>query len=171
MAFFICGFTGSGKTTLLRKLELDPSCKRAIDLDEYIFDLHGEEGDLNLGSYIRRVGFEKFRKIESDCIETLSHILDRNDVVALGGGSLENEENFNAIRANQHYLVWLNMSFDLCMKRVQGDENRPLLEKSRSELAEIYKRRSEVFKKAHIQLCSGDVDAVQSIAALKTLVH
>ncbi|EQC50126.1 shikimate kinase [Bacteriovorax sp. BSW11_IV] len=171
VAFFICGFTGSGKSTLLQKLQSDPACGKAIDLDDYIFDLHADDRDSDLGSYIRRVGFEKFREVEKNCIHTLATLLGPNDVVALGGGSLEEKSSLDIIKFNRHLLVWLNMSFETCMKRVEGDRNRPLLEKSRDELEQIYLRRAETFKMSQIQLCSKDVDAVRSLSALKTLVH
>lgn len=171
MAFFICGFTGSGKTTLLRKLSADPSCKRAIDLDDYILENFAEPSERSLGDYIRRVGFDVFRDNEQLAIITLTQELEANDLVALGGGSLERAFNVERIKSYGHYLVWLNMDFELCLSRVRGDGNRPLLEKSEQELREIFEKRREVFKMANIQLCVNDVDAVQSIAALKTLVH
>ncbi len=135
--FFICGFTGAGKSTLLNELKADERFEeyQFIDLDELILGQHPRYE--SLGDLIRGKGFSYFRQQENSALTELS--MKDNQIVALGGGTLT-EKNINLLKSWNGF--WLNTKFETCYERIRNDENRPLAEKSKEDLFELYKDRA-----------------------------
>ncbi len=137
MTIFICGFMGCGKTTvgriLAQKLGLP-----LIDTDAYLVEQEG----MTIPEIFAQKGEPYFRKIEAQAIRTLC---DRDGVIACGGGAMLNAE--SAAYARKHgTVVLLDESFAACYRRIQGDTNRPIVQRStRAELEDLFNRRSVIY--------------------------
>ncbi|WP_417335503.1 shikimate kinase [Halobacteriovorax marinus] len=162
MIIAICGFMGAGKSTFLQAFSGVP----IIDLDIAIRDEVGED----LGEYIRRSGWEKFRQLESLCLRQKVHTIGQEGLIALGGGSLEDEKNIEFLKESGVKILHLKVDFDEAMNRIAGDANRPQLDKSRDELEELYLKREKVFSKCcDLSLVSDVSSWPTSWTLLKTL--
>jgi len=156
--YFICGFTGSGKTYTLKLLKEKLSDYELVDLDDYIFKkLENYE---SLGEYINKVGFDAFRQDEVNALKELSY---RDKIIiSLGGGSLS----FETIKLLSGFKgLWLNTDFDECLKRILGDEKRPIASLPKKELLKIYNQRLGFYHKYEAcqspeQIVSHILDAV-----------
>ena len=143
MQIVLCGMMGCGKTTvgkcLAERLGWD-----FVDTDEWIVERHGEISPI-FASY----GEEYFRSIEAEAVRALTGR--ENLVVAVGGGAVLNEENVCLLKS-QGEIVYLQASKETLVKRLVGDETRPLLqgealtesvEKLLRERQAIYERVSD----------------------------
>lgn len=146
MIIAICGFMGAGKSTFLTQFpEVD-----SFDLDGVIEDKVGV-----LGDYIRTEGWESFRSLESKTLNDL--LIDDGDrLISLGGGALDRQENIDLLKSAKAKILFLELSFEECMVRIKGDNNRPQLDKSDKELEELFKKRELIYKDASDFILSGD---------------
>ena len=116
---FLIGFMGSGKTTIGRLLaqemgwdfiDLDEMIERREGMSiENIFDTHGEV-------YFRRVEMSLLKEIVSKS----------RTVIALGGGTPTQDATWPLLRRNG-VVVYLRCRVDELYRRLQDDNNRPLL--------------------------------------------
>src|SRR5579864_5069943 len=119
---YLVGFMGCGKSTVGRAL--------ADELGWSFFDLDDEiEG--GAGSTISEI-FDKqgepiFRALEAAALAKRVKAVQsgRPQVIALGGGALMQDENFELI-ANNGVTVWLDAPFELIERRVAAESHRPL---------------------------------------------
>jgi shikimate kinase len=119
---FLTGFMGSGKSTIGSILanalgwdfvDIDRSIERKAD--QKIIDIFSSKGE------------QAFRALEH---EALRDLLSREEcVVALGGGTLANDENFEFIRQNG-IIVYLQLSPDRILQRLRHKTDRPMLKDS-----------------------------------------
>lgn len=159
MKVLFCGFMGSGKSYALDSLsKLAPTFKK-IDLDEKVLDAanHGEHQKFStLGDLINSKGWEYFRNLES---EVLNNLLQGSEkmLLALGGGSL-NPVALKNIESSKAHLIWLNTSFELCLKRIKDDGNRPLSKRSEPELKKLFEDRKQLYQNAHEIIDPQEID-------------
>ena len=116
---FLTGFMGSGKSTigpiLANTLGFD-----FVDVDKLI---EQQEAQRIVDIFESR-GEEAFRVLERRALQELSS---RDGcVVSLGGGTIANEENFQIVHRNG-VLVYLQLSPEEILQRVQHRPDRPLL--------------------------------------------
>lgn len=138
MIIAICGFMGAGKSAFLK---MYPEVN-SIDLDQFMSEKLGRE----LGDFIRDEGWDKFRDFESSSLELALDALGGEGILSLGGGSLDSEKNRVFLQKSQVKVLHLSVDFDEAMQRVEGDRNRPQLDKSREELLVLFTKREEIFK-------------------------
>ena len=144
MNFIICGFAGAGKSTLLSIIAGKNTHYLPIDLDIYIlahnpsfknikeiFDVHGEN---------------HFRALELKALGEL--LMGRNQVIAVGGGTL-NARTLGLLEADTGVRVlWLNTPIEICYERIARDESRPVtFGKSLEEVTEIYELRKKFYSR------------------------
>lgn len=112
---------GTGKSTVAMALA-DKMNKKFTDMDiliekkegKSITDIFNDEGE----------GESYFRKVER---EVLKEIIKQNDlVIATGGGSLLNDENYQLARKNSA-IILLQAKPEVIFKRLKEDSERPLL--------------------------------------------
>jgi shikimate kinase / 3-dehydroquinate synthase len=135
MVVVLVGFMGAGKTTvghiIAERLGLP-----FVDSDVLI--------EQRLGRSIRDIflteGEDHFRELEQATVADL--VRGGDAVISLGGGAVE-ESRTRAVLRNAR-VVYLRVSYDEAMSRVQGDEYRPMLH--RPDLNEVYKRRLPVYE-------------------------
>ncbi len=160
MKFLICGFMGSGKSTLLEKFEINSEAYGLYDLDAEIHRLHG--GDFpTLGEFIESRGWDHFRRMES---ETLEDFLNKDEslVLALGGGAVSGVNLSKIKKKEGTKLVFLDTPFEVCLERISGDANRPLVKLGEEKLRELYEERLPLYKCADIQIGPEEQEALAS---------
>ena len=154
-AVFLVGFMASGKSSvgreLARRLGWD-----FIDLDARIemrerksiaeiFSGHGEPG---------------FRIAETAALLELTQSLERNSVVALGGGAFAQDKNRELLR--QWPSVFLQAPVDELWRRSSEDHEIRPLRQDREQFAKLYEERLPSYRQATLCLeTSGkDPDAI-----------
>ncbi|HEX6981983.1 MAG TPA: shikimate kinase [Balneolaceae bacterium] len=163
---FLCGFMGSGKSTIGQLLATE------LGIDFQDLDLKIEE---NAGKSIPDIfkdsGETGFRRIER---ETLLQVIRNSEgVVALGGGSLQDQQLVDHIKLNG-LLVFIETPISVILERICKDESRPLLldkegklksrEKLKDELISLYKNRLPFYEQADIRLVNDGQQTAQNIA-------
>ena len=137
---FLVGPMGAGKTTVGRLLgellrqdfcDSDAEIEKATGADiPWIFDVEGEVG---------------FRKRERKMIDFLTS--KENIVLATGGGSVTAEESRRMLRERGD-VVYLRASIDQQIRRMSGDNSRPLLqvEDRETQIRQLFAIRDPLYK-------------------------
>lgn len=147
MTIFLCGFMGCGKTTvgkaLAKKLGLP-----LIDTDAYLVEQEGK----SIPEIFAQDGEPYFREKEAAAIRTLCR---ENAIIACGGGAMLNPE--SAAYAREHgAVILIDESFDRCYARIQGDANRPIVQRStKDELHTLFDTRAKVYRAHASHVISG----------------
>lgn len=134
----LVGVPGAGKTTVGKLLA------KKLDLEFFDSDLVIEsKAGKCVSDIFTQDGEPAFRQLEHD---TILELLDANDaVVALGGGSLGNEETRARVKAET--VVWLVAGLAQAVDRVGMNRNRPLLLGNvRGQLADLMSAREPLYK-------------------------
>lgn len=129
----LTGFMGSGKTTTGREMS-QKSGKPFIDLDEYIEQQEGK----TIVEIFENYGEQKFREIESFYLKQVL-ALQKETIIALGGGTICNEENLNLVLSNA-WLITIMPSVDVLVERLWNERyKRPLIKNiSTKEVLKIF---------------------------------
>jgi shikimate kinase len=140
---YLCGFMGVGKTTIGRHLSAFLGYKFA-DLDHLI-----EEGEgYRVTEIFGRYGEPYFRDLEFQYLQ--EHSKKKGQILALGGGTLQNQQLINVIKKNG-ILVFLQLPIEHIVQRLRYTKKRPLLLRENGErrtleelqefITELYERR------------------------------
>ncbi len=138
------GFMGSGKTTVSQilsdKLSLD-----ILDTDEAIETSEGR----SISEIFEEEGEQAFRDMETDLLRAISEDHWRDMVISLGGGLPVREENRRLLKEIGK-VVYLRVSPETVVKRLEGDDTRPLLrtEDPLSRIRELQEKRSALYDEA-----------------------
>lgn len=162
---FLCGFMGAGKSTIGSMLS-DRLEMSFLDLDDYIEEKAGKD----IPSIFNEDGESTFRKIERTCI--LDVIKKYEGVVALGGGSLQNQHIVDHIKLNG-LLIFIDTPFSLILNRITEEGNRPLLlneqgtvkekEILEKELSTLYEQRLPFYQQAELSIADSDRKTAESM--------
>ena len=167
---FFTGFMGCGKSTVAPLL--------AGDLGLGCFDID-DEIERQTGKSVSRIfgldGEAYFRRVER---EVLFGTADRRSVVvALGGGTITNEENFAFVKS-AGLLVWLRVDFETLFARLRTKTDRPLLapgsgrgsgeEKLRETMLRLLAEREPFYRRADIVCTPGSDDPGTTAARIAT---
>lgn len=171
---FLCGFMGTGKSTLgkivARLLE-----KPFIDLDDVIV----RDARLPIPRIFHLYGESYFRKLEK---EALDNVIERsNGIVALGGGTLQNQEMVDYIKENG-ILVFIETPLEELWPRLIRKKHRPMLhtkdgqmkddETLKKDLSELYHKRLPLYEQAHIKYTAHvDSNPNEQANELKDLIY
>jgi shikimate kinase len=119
---FLTGFMGSGKSTI------GPILANALGWDFVDIDKNIErKANQKITDIFASNGEQRFRVLEHEALqELLAH---SQCVVSLGGGTLTTAENFEFISQNG-IIVYLQLSPDKILQRVQFRTDRPMLKGS-----------------------------------------
>lgn len=149
---FLCGFMGAGKSTIGSKLA-EKLGLTFLDLDDFIAHKTGK----SIPEIFEEGGEQAFRKTERTCI--LEIIRTYEGVVALGGGSLQNQHMVDHIKLNG-LLVFIETPISVILERIGKDRNRPLLlneegkiknkEILETELGTLYEKRLPLYRQAEL---------------------
>lgn len=143
----LVGLMGSGKTTV--GLALAKRLKVSFyDSDRLI----EEQAGASIAEIFERDGEDFFRKVEG---KTIQKLLKKQDamVLATGGGAFMNEKT-RKVAAKHAHTVWLNANIETLVSRVEGNDNRPLLNgKNRKKvLQELILERYPTYKLAQFHV-------------------
>jgi len=150
---FLCGFMGAGKSTLVKEInsKKDISC---MDLDLHIENLYGpinkifdDQGE----SYFRLIEHEEFFKQ-----------VDKFDLIALGGGAVENNEIYQHILTSGK-AIYLEVDFNVLWKRIENS-SRPLVKFGKESVRGLYEKRIEKYQSLqHILSISNEENSYTAV--------
>lgn len=150
---FLCGFMGCGKSTVGKALADRLGCG-FCDMDTYIT----EKEKMEIPQIFAEKGEKYFRERETEAIRELA---ETGGVVACGGGAMLKKENAE-IAAEMGNVFYIEVPFDLCYSRIEGDTNRPIvMNNTREELERIYESRVPIYRENSRFTVSGDGSAVE----------
>ena len=133
---FLVGFMGSGKTEVYK--EISPLVKSEnFDLDEEIIKKYG-----SIETIFEKEGEAHFRALEQ---KNFSSIPNENCLVALGGGSIENDIIFEKI-INSSNAFYLMDNIENLWERIK-DTDRPLVKKGKEEVIKLFNKRASLYEK------------------------
>src|SRR5690625_625539 len=116
---FLCGMMGAGKSTIGPRLA-DLMEKPFADLDQII----EETEKMSIPAIFERKGESWFRKRERELL--IQTAREFNGVLALGGGSLQNQELTDQLKM-YGWLVYLRPELQQLSARLADSTNRPML--------------------------------------------
>ncbi len=168
---FLAGFMASGKSTigpaLARRLGYE-----FVDIDDVI---EASEG-MSIPEIFKRNGEAYFRGVEKRALERLTRD-DRKLIVALGGGTLMDQESKGLVLA-KGMLVYLKASPRDIFERVKRKKDRPMLlspeghplddQQLAARVASLMSEREAHYQIAHITIHTagaGVLDCVEEIAS------
>ena len=151
---FLTGFMGTGKTKIGRLLAQRLG-RVFLDTDHLIEERAGQ----NIPQIFATQGEAAFRQLEHQC---LAEAATRTDaVIALGGGALTQERNWELLGRAEGVVVCLQASVDTILERVSRKEDRPLLAglslpEKRAKIERLLAERAPFYNRADIQFFTSD---------------
>lgn len=142
--FYIIGPRGAGKTTIGKKLA-EHKAYNFVDTDKLIVERAGK----TIAQIVEQHGWEYFRQLESDVLESL---LQPNLIISTGGGIILSEENQRVMR-NNGTVIYLSTSPQVLAQRLaaepQNDQRPSLTGKSMlEEIEEVMSYREPLYRAA-----------------------
>lgn len=145
---------GAGKSTVGRMLA-DRMDLPFYDLDKCIEQQEGQ----SIPEIFEAEGEKGFRRREQQAL--LDVIREKKGVVALGGGTLQNQHLLDHLKVNG-LLVYVSVPLDTILDRIGGDTGRPLLVDEKGapkphsvlghELQELYEQRKPYYEQAEVTI-------------------
>ena len=153
-AIYLVGFMGSGKTTVGMKLAQRLAWK-FVDLDVLIED---EEGR-TIADIFARAGEAAFRKKEQAMLARVLEEAGRGAgrVVALGGGTFAQPQNFELLQTARAITVWLECPVEELLLRCALLTNRPLF-RDEASFRQLYEQRLPFYRQASFTVLTGNSD-------------
>ena len=117
---------------------------------------------MKISEIFDKYGEKYFREVEKKLIDEV--LQKENQIISLGGGSLENDFNFNLAKKTS-YLVYLNADVSILFKRIKDNKDRPLLkcENPKEKLKSLLIVREQNYNRADYVVL---VDNIRGIGAL-----
>lgn len=163
-AVFLVGFMASGKSVvgqeLARRLNWD-----FVDLDARIESRERQ----TIPKIFRERGEFAFRRAENSALRDLTESLERNTVVALGGGAFAQPENQELLRPWPS--VFLETSLDELWQRSLKDATERPLGKDRTEFARLYEYRLPFYRQATMTVVTSNRDPASLCAEIERTLH
>jgi len=163
-AVFLTGFMGSGKSSvgreLARRLHWD-----FVDLDARIEMREGK----SIAEIFSGHGEPGFRIAETAALLELTRSLQRDSVVALGGGAFTQNENLELLQAWPSVFLQATVD-DLWRQSADEDAIRPL-RKDREQFARLYAERLPFYRQATLIVDTTGKDLVAICARIEAALH
>lgn len=143
----LIGMMGSGKSSIGHLLDAKLLDFHYVDIDSEI----ERNEKMTIEEIFAVVGEAHFRELEHNMIKKLSNY--HNQVIATGGGAVENFENIELLRQNG-VIFYLKASIDELYERVRMTTSRPLLKTTnpKQRLKELMDRREKYYIKADFEI-------------------
>jgi shikimate kinase len=164
-AVYLVGFMGCGKTTVGTKLAQRLAWK-FVDLDLVI---EQEEGR-TIAEIFARAGEAAFRKKEH---ETLLRVLEGatqggGRVVALGGGTFAQPQNFESLQNAKAITIWLECPVEELLLRCALLTNRPLF-RDEASFRQLYEQRAPFYRQASFTVETGNSEPAEVVNRILAL--
>ncbi|MEM9815417.1 MAG: shikimate kinase [Cyanobacteria bacterium P01_D01_bin.6] len=142
---YLVGMMGAGKSTLGQAMAKKLGY-RFCDTDTVI----EQAAQQAISEIFAAAGEAEFRALESQVLSQLSPYT--RMVIATGGGIVLEQENWWHLR--QGVVVWIDVPFAELVRRLQGNAQRPLLQRPdwQSHLANLLRERQARYAQADIHL-------------------
>ena len=140
----LTGIMGSGKSTAALLLKNIFPDFELIETDKLIEEKEG----LSINEIFQKKGEGYFREIEKNTVREI--LKNENQIISLGGGSLENDFNFELSKLNS-IMFYLSANVEILYERIKNNTERPLLkcENPKQKLKDLLEVREENYKKAN----------------------
>ncbi|MBM4093957.1 MAG: shikimate kinase [Planctomycetes bacterium] len=166
MNIVLVGYRGTGKTAVAELLA-GLFGLRAVHLDDEI----ERKAAKTIPEIVRDAGWPAFRDLEEAVVARFSG--QDGLVIDCGGGVVEREANFEALRAAGP-VIWLQASVDTIVKRIRDDVRRPPLTESKSftdEVAEVLARRTPLYQRlSHFAIDTDSLSVAQVVNTIQRLL-
>ncbi len=151
---FLAGFMGTGKTKIGRLLAQRLG-RVFVDTDHLIEEKAGQ----SIPQIFATQGEVAFRQLEHQCLAEAAARPDA--VIALGGGAIAQERNWELLGRAGGVVVCLQASVDTILERVSRKEDRPLLaglspQEKRVKIERLLAERAPFYNRADIQFHTSD---------------
>ena len=142
---YLVGMMGAGKSTL-GQLMAQKLGYRFCDTDTVI----EQAAQQSIPDIFAASGEAAFRQLESQVLSQLSPYT--RLVIATGGGIVLDQENWWHLR--QGVVAWIDVPVDELVRRLQGNVNRPLLQRPdwQAYIAQLLSDRQSLYAQADIHL-------------------
>ena len=156
----LIGMMGAGKSTIARLVSAKSKNFQYLDIDKEIEKL----AQKHIHEIFAENGEGHFRQLEHEMI--VKYSIYSNQVIATGGGIVENPENINLLKKNG-VVFYLKASVDELYSRVnrayQG--SRPMLNhpNPKHRLKELMGRRERFYKSADFEIDTENKELVQIV--------
>ncbi len=160
----LTGMMGSGKTRLGRKLA------EALGVDFFDTDsLVEERAGYSVADIFRKDGEDKFREVEKRVI--LDTLKKGVCIVASGGGAVVSDGVMEDLK-RQSVSIWLKTDIALLVKRLEKNDDRPLLKNGDPEeiLRQLLEKRQRFYEQADITVETCE-ETGRSIAAVTKALY
>ena len=139
----LIGFMGCGKSCIGRKLSYKIQ-KTVIDIDKQI----EKEQNRTISEIFAEEGEESFRKMETECLQSLVKT-SKNQIISTGGGLPMREEN-RVLLKQLGCVVFLRVTAETIYERLHSDTTRPLLQgaEPQRKIAELLEMRAVTYEEA-----------------------
>ena len=160
-AVFLVGFMAAGKTTvgheLARRLGWD-----FVDLDAHIESREQQ----TITDMFRDRGERGFRLAEAATLRHLTESLERDTVVALGGGTFAQPRNFELLQP--WHSIFLDTPLDELWRRSREEATkRPLRKDDRAEFESLYWQRRPSYTQATVTVVTSGKDLATICAEIE----
>lgn len=156
---FICGMMGTGKSVIGKKIAAQ------LKLPFHDLDLLIEaEAGMKIPEIFDLKGEPYFRQLESDLLSGFAG--SGPGVLALGGGSLQNQEITDLVK-NNGILIFIDTPLDFLVKRLGKNNKRPLIkeldqDRLKQKIESLLKERLPYYRQAHITIHSKKMTAFET---------
>ena len=139
---FLIGFMGCGNSTVATKLN-QMYGMHVVEMDQEI----SKRQKMSIPEIFEQYGEEYFRNLESALLEEIA--TGSGQVVSCGGGVVLREDNVAEMKKSGH-IVLLTAKPENVLKRVQKDDNRPILKgrKTVEDIQTLMEARREKYEGA-----------------------
>jgi shikimate kinase len=159
---FLTGFMGTGKSRIGRLLA-EQLGREFYDTDQMV--------EARVGTSVSEVfasaGEARFRELEQECVAAAAG---RGPVViALGGGAVTQERNWELIRSVRGVVVCLEADLATIAERVARKDNRPLLagltpDERRDRIVRLLAEREPYYRRADVRVTTSNSQAAADTA-------
>lgn len=139
---FLIGFMGSGKSTIAAALQKRYKMQ-LVEMDQMIV----ERANMSISDIFEKYGESHFRDLETALVQEIQNI--SNQVVSCGGGVVLREQNVVEMKKSGK-IVMLDAKPETILKRVERDDNRPILKgnKNIAFITELMEKRRDKYEAA-----------------------
>ena len=163
-AVFLVGFMASGKSTVGRELARRLGWE-FVDLDARIEVREGQ----GISEIFRDRGEPGFRAAETSALTELTQALERDSVVALGGGAFAPDKNRQMMKSWPS--VFLQAPVDELWRRSSEDQEIRPLRKDREQFGRLYAERLPFYQQATTMVETSGKDPASICAAIEAALH
>lgn len=159
----LVGMPGAGKSYIGNKLAKLLSHFNYVDIDSEIEKSQG----IKISEIFEKHSESYFRELETEMIEKFSQ--NKNQIISLGGGALENPKNIELLKQNG-LIFYLRASEIEIFERIKNETHRPLLQRdfSLNKLRYMLKKREKNYLKADFII---DTDKKRAYTILNDIIN